>query len=193
MVDNFPLLVDTRNALKGVTKPTHLPPVTRHDIHRVAHPRRLDHRHHGDPRRPGVLRDDVAARRSSGARGIDPALAQCNLAFNHKRGTLRGMHFQRAPHAQAKIVRCTRGALLDVIVDLRPGSPTFRQWDAVELTADNRRMLYMPERPRPRLPHADRRHRSRTTTPRRRGRRRPRPACAGTIRPSASPGRSSRW
>ena len=76
--------------------------------------------------------------------GLDPALAQCNLAFNHKRGTLRGMHFQTAPHAQAKLVRATRGALLDVIVDLRDGSPTFRQWDAVELTADNRRMLYMP-------------------------------------------------
>lgn len=78
-------------------------------------------------------------------RGIEPALAQCNLAYNLKRGTLRGMHFQTAPHAQAKIVRATRGALLDVIVDLRPESPTYRQWDAVELTADNRRMLYMPE------------------------------------------------
>jgi dTDP-4-dehydrorhamnose 3,5-epimerase len=78
-------------------------------------------------------------------RGIEPALAQCNLAYNHKRGTLRGMHFQRAPHAQAKIVRATRGALLDVIVDLRPDSPAYRQWDSVELTADNRRMLYMPE------------------------------------------------
>ena len=78
------------------------------------------------------------------ARGIDPELAQCNLAFNRKRGTLRGMHFQAAPHAQAKIVRATRGALLDVIVDLRPDSPAYRQWDAVELTADNHRMLYMP-------------------------------------------------
>jgi dTDP-4-dehydrorhamnose 3,5-epimerase len=78
-------------------------------------------------------------------RGMNPALAQCNLAFNHKRGTLRGMHFQHAPHAQAKIIRATRGELLDVIVDLRPDSPTFRQYDAVELTADNHRMLYMPE------------------------------------------------
>lgn len=78
-------------------------------------------------------------------RGIDPTVAQTNLAYNHKRGTLRGMHFQKAPHAQAKIVRATRGALLDVIVDLRADSPTYRQWDAVELTADNRRMLYMPE------------------------------------------------
>jgi dTDP-4-dehydrorhamnose 3,5-epimerase len=77
--------------------------------------------------------------------GIEPALAQCNVAYNHKRGTLRGMHFQRAPHAQAKLIRVTRGALLDVIVDLRAGSPTFKQWDAVELSADNRRMFYMPE------------------------------------------------
>jgi len=78
-------------------------------------------------------------------RGMNAGLAQCNLAFNRKRGTLRGMHFQTAPHAQAKIVRATRGALLDVIVDLREDSPAFRQWDAVELTADNHRMLYMPE------------------------------------------------
>jgi dTDP-4-dehydrorhamnose 3,5-epimerase len=77
--------------------------------------------------------------------GIEPAVAQCNLAYNHKRGTLRGMHFQQEPHAQAKMVRATRGALLDVIVDLRKESPAYRQWDAVELTADNRRMLYMPE------------------------------------------------
>ena len=78
-------------------------------------------------------------------RGMDPSLAQCNLAFSRKKGTLRGMHFQTAPHAQAKVIRCTRGALLDVIVDLRPESQTYCQWEAVELTADNRRMLYMPE------------------------------------------------
>ena len=78
-------------------------------------------------------------------RGMNPTLAQCNLAFNHKRGTLRGMHFQKAPHGQAKIVRAIRGALIDVIVDLRDESPTFQQWEAVELSADNRRMLYVPE------------------------------------------------
>jgi dTDP-4-dehydrorhamnose 3,5-epimerase len=78
-------------------------------------------------------------------RGMNPALAQCNLAFNTKRGTLRGMHFQVAPHAQAKMIRATRGALLDVIVDLRDDSPAYRQWEAVELTADNHRMLYIPE------------------------------------------------
>jgi len=78
-------------------------------------------------------------------RGMNPALAQCSIAFNTRRGTLRGMHFQKSPHAQAKLIRATRGALLDVILDLREESPTFRQWDAVELTAENRRMLYMPE------------------------------------------------
>jgi dTDP-4-dehydrorhamnose 3,5-epimerase len=77
-------------------------------------------------------------------RGLDPSLAQCNLAWNHERGTLRGMHFQVAPHEQVKLVRCTRGALLDVVVDLRPDSPTYGQWDSVELTADNRRMIYVP-------------------------------------------------
>ena len=78
-------------------------------------------------------------------RGLDPSLAQCNLAWNHKRGTLRGMHFQNSPHQQVKIIRCTRGALLDVIIDLRPDSPAYRQWEAVELSADNRRMFYIPK------------------------------------------------
>jgi len=78
------------------------------------------------------------------SRGLDPALAQCNLAWNDKRGTLRGMHYQREPHTQAKLVRCTRGAIFDVVVDLRPGSPTYRHWTGVELTQDNRRMLFIP-------------------------------------------------
>jgi dTDP-4-dehydrorhamnose 3,5-epimerase len=77
-------------------------------------------------------------------RGLDTRLSQCNLSWNASRGTLRGMHFQVPPFEQVKIVRCTRGALLDVIVDLRPGSSTYRQWDAVELTADNHRMIYVP-------------------------------------------------
>jgi dTDP-4-dehydrorhamnose 3,5-epimerase len=77
--------------------------------------------------------------------GLDPALAQCNASWNHKRGTLRGMHFQRPPFAEIKIVRCTRGALLDVIVDLRKESPMYCQWTSVELTADNRRALYVPK------------------------------------------------
>lgn len=78
------------------------------------------------------------------ARGLDTALVQCNISFNRKRGTLRGMHLQVEPHAEAKLVRCTMGAIYDVIVDLRPESPSFTQWYGVELSAQNRRMLYIP-------------------------------------------------
>jgi dTDP-4-dehydrorhamnose 3,5-epimerase len=78
------------------------------------------------------------------ARGIDPRIAECNLSFSKKRHTIRGMHFQSASHAQAKLVRCTKGAIYDVIIDLRPESPTFKQWIAEELSAENRRMLYVP-------------------------------------------------
>lgn len=76
---------------------------------------------------------------------LNPHLVQCNISFNNKKGTLRGMHYQAAPYAEAKLVRCTQGAIYDAIVDLRPNSPTFKQWVAVELTADNRKMLYIPE------------------------------------------------
>jgi len=76
---------------------------------------------------------------------LNPRLVQCNISFNKKRGTLRGMHWQVAPFAEAKLVRCTRGALYDVIIDLRPDSPTFKQWISVELTAENRRAVYVPE------------------------------------------------
>ncbi len=79
------------------------------------------------------------------ARGLDPSVAQCNVSFNRKRGTLRGLHFQAEPHAEAKLVRCTRGAIWDVIVDLREESATARKWHAVELTADNRCALYVPK------------------------------------------------
>jgi dTDP-4-dehydrorhamnose 3,5-epimerase len=82
--------------------------------------------------------------REFAARGLDARLAECNISFNHRKGTLRGMHFQNAPHAQAKLVRCTSGAIYDAIIDLRPASETFRQWLGVELTAANRRMLYVP-------------------------------------------------
>jgi dTDP-4-dehydrorhamnose 3,5-epimerase len=77
--------------------------------------------------------------------GLNPRLVQCSLSFNNRKGTLRGMHYQAAPHAEAKLVRCTSGAVYDVIVDLRPSSKTFRQWFGVELTADNRRALFIPE------------------------------------------------
>ena len=79
------------------------------------------------------------------AHGLDPVLAQCNISFNYRKGTLRGMHYQTAPHGEEKLVRCTMGAILDVIIDLRPESPTYTQHVAVELTADNRRALFVPE------------------------------------------------
>ena len=78
------------------------------------------------------------------ARGLEPRFVECNLSFNRKKGTLRGMHYQETPHGQAKLVRCTMGAICDVIIDLRPDSPTFKRWAAVELTAANHRMLYVP-------------------------------------------------
>jgi dTDP-4-dehydrorhamnose 3,5-epimerase len=80
------------------------------------------------------------------AHGLKPVIAQANISFNYKKGTLRGMHFQWPPAAETKFVRCSRGGILDVIVDLRPESATYLQHVAVELTADNRRGLYVPER-----------------------------------------------
>lgn len=77
--------------------------------------------------------------------GLPTRIVLINESYNRRRGTLRGMHFQRAPHAEVKIVRCTRGAIYDVIIDLRPDSPTFKRWIGVELTQDNQRMLYVPE------------------------------------------------
>lgn len=79
------------------------------------------------------------------ARGLDTEIAQESVSFNRRRGTLRGFHFQRAPHAETKIVHCTRGAIFDVILDLRPQSPTFLRWQAAELTADNHRAVYIPQ------------------------------------------------
>jgi dTDP-4-dehydrorhamnose 3,5-epimerase len=78
--------------------------------------------------------------------GLKPVIAQANVAFNNVAGTLRGMHFQNPPKAETKIVRCTRGAILDIIVDLRPESPTYLQSVAVELNEENGRALYVPER-----------------------------------------------
>ena len=78
--------------------------------------------------------------------GLNPRLVQCNISFNRSKGTLRGMHYQVAPYEEAKLIRCTMGSICDVIVDLRPGSPTFRQHVAVTLSAGNRKMLYVPEK-----------------------------------------------
>lgn len=80
------------------------------------------------------------------AHGLKPMIAQANVAFNKKRGTVRGMHFQLPPVAETKLLRCTRGGILDIIVDLRPESPTYLQHIAVELNEDNSRALYVPER-----------------------------------------------
>lgn len=77
--------------------------------------------------------------------GINPKLVQCNISFNRKKGTLRGMHYQAAPCEEVKLVRCTMGAIYDVIIDLRPDSETFKQCVTVELNAENRKMLYIPE------------------------------------------------
>jgi dTDP-4-dehydrorhamnose 3,5-epimerase len=78
--------------------------------------------------------------------GLKPTIAQANVAHNIKKGTLRGMHFQFPPAAETKVVRCTRGGILDIIVDLRPESPTYLQHISVELNEDNQRALYVPER-----------------------------------------------
>ena len=84
-------------------------------------------------------------RREFEAHGLEPCVAQCNISFSRRRGTLRGLHWQAHPHGEARLVRVTRGALWDVIVDLRPDSPTYCLGFATELTADTRRALYVPE------------------------------------------------
>ena len=78
------------------------------------------------------------------AHGLISGFVQNNITFSPKRGTLRGLHYQVAPHEEPKLVRCTRGAIYDVIVDLQPESPTYKQWLGVELTAENRKMIYIP-------------------------------------------------
>lgn len=84
-------------------------------------------------------------KREFGAHGLNSSLVQCNISFNIKKGTLRGMHYQAPPFEEAKLIRCTMGAIHDVIIDLRLSSPSFKQYVAVELTAQNRRMLYVPD------------------------------------------------
>lgn len=78
------------------------------------------------------------------AYGLEANIVQSSISYNARRATLRGMHFQRSPHEETKLVRCTAGAIHDVLVDLRPASPTHRKWIALELSADNRRTLYVP-------------------------------------------------
>jgi dTDP-4-dehydrorhamnose 3,5-epimerase len=77
-------------------------------------------------------------------RGLNPAVVQCNASFNARSGTLRGMHYQAEPHGESKLVRCVRGGIFDVAVDLRSDSPTYRRWHGVELSAENRLAFYIP-------------------------------------------------
>ena len=79
------------------------------------------------------------------AHGLNPRLVQCNISFNSRKGTMRGMHYQAKPYEEAKLIRCTMGSIYDVIVDFRPDSPGFKQFASVVLTPRNRRMLYVPE------------------------------------------------
>jgi dTDP-4-dehydrorhamnose 3,5-epimerase len=78
------------------------------------------------------------------ARALNPEVVQCSASFNHRIGTLRGMHYQAEPHGESKLVRCVRGAIFDVAVDLRPDSPTYCHWHGVELSAENHRAFYIP-------------------------------------------------
>lgn len=100
---------------------------------------------------PDFLRDERGffartwCRREAEARDLRPDWVQCNVSFNEQKGTLRGMHFQDAPFEEVKLVRCSRGAIYDVIIDLRRESSTFAQWTGAELTADNHRMMYVPK------------------------------------------------
>jgi len=78
------------------------------------------------------------------ANGLNPDLLQCSISFNKRRGTLRGMHYQKAPYAETKLVRCTQGAIFDVIIDLNSESASYKKWFGVELTAEKRNALYIP-------------------------------------------------
>ena len=93
-----------------------------------------------------IFRAGLLSARIRSTTALKPVIAQANIAFNHKKGTLRGMHFQFPPSPETKLVRATRGAILDIIVDLRPESPTYLQALSVELNEDNSRALYVPER-----------------------------------------------
>lgn len=83
--------------------------------------------------------------REFAAHGLNPRVVQCSISFNKRRGTLRGMHYQIGPLAEAKLVRCTMGAIDDVMIDLRQGSPTFKQYVQVEMDSENHRMVFVPE------------------------------------------------
>jgi dTDP-4-dehydrorhamnose 3,5-epimerase len=108
---------------------------------RLAGARRIEPERRGDDR--GFFARTYCAREFAAA-GLETLFVQQNASFSALRGTLRGLHFQRGQHAEAKLMRCVRGSIVDVIVDLRRNSPTYRQWEAFELTAENRSMVYVP-------------------------------------------------
>ena len=85
-------------------------------------------------------------RREFEERGLNSEIAQCNISYNKSRGTLRGMHFQVSPHQEVKLVRCLRGSVFDVLIDLRPDSPTYRRWTGVTLSAETDNAVYIPEK-----------------------------------------------
>jgi dTDP-4-dehydrorhamnose 3,5-epimerase len=99
---------------------------------------------------PQLVRDDRGwfARtfdaREFAERGLEPSIAQCSTSFNAKAGTVRGLHYQAEPHGEPKLIRCSRGAIFDVAVDLRPDSPAYRSWIGVELSGENNLLLYLP-------------------------------------------------
>jgi dTDP-4-dehydrorhamnose 3,5-epimerase len=101
----------------------------------------VDMQRHGDER--GFFARAYCTEEFAAA-GLEPQLRQCSVSYNARRGTLRGMHFQAPPHAEHKLVRCTAGAVFDVIVDLRESSPTYRRWLGMELSAENRRSVFIP-------------------------------------------------
>jgi dTDP-4-dehydrorhamnose 3,5-epimerase len=100
--------------------------------------------------RPELIHDERGwfartwCQREFESHGLNHRIAQCNISFNARKGTLRGMHYQVGEHAEAKLVRCTKGSIFDVALDIRPGSPTFKKWAAAVLTADARNMLHIP-------------------------------------------------
>ena len=87
----------------------------------------------------------VFCREEFARHGLNQNVAQCSISFSKLRGTLRGMHYQATPHAEAKLVRCTQGSIFDVALDLRPDSPAYLKWNGIEISATNRRMHYIPE------------------------------------------------
>ena len=156
---------------------------TRRDHHPYRHRGRGHHRPRAARPTTAASSPGRSASTEFGAAGLETAVEQCNLSFNHKAGTLRGMHYQVAPHPEAKLVRCIRGAIVDIIVDMRPDSATRLQHVSVELTAEQPASALRAAVFRARLPDPGRRHRGDSTRSAAPTRRPPSAGCAG--RPGA--------